>query len=321
MLVTLARLVGLTIILASCGGGSTTGGASTPVALTTPGTVVPATVTTLAGSGSPGSADGAGRAASFTAPTSIALDAVGGSLYVLEPTTTGIRSVTAQGAVATVTRSLSSPGSLAYDAAGGVLLVTNTSASSLVSVSKAGTVSPYAQVSSSNGVPPVVLGELAVDASGNAYVVAGRAGDLFTVTPAKNVTSQNIGPAAGGVTVSPSDGAVYIVNQGAGVIQRVAPGAVTTVAASPLLQPTRSITFDPANATFYLTDPQNNRIISATMSGQVAVFAGNGMPAETDGAAPAASFNGPSGIVYDAALGALFVTDEGGNTVREITGF
>jgi DNA-binding beta-propeller fold protein YncE len=322
MLVTFVRLAVPAMVIAGCGGGgSASGGVSVPVAVTTPGTVIPATVTTLAGAGSAGSADGIGRAATFTGPTSIAVDAAGGLLYVLEPTTNGIRSITRQGAVATVTRNLSSPGALTYDAAGTSLVVSDTSSSSLVRVTKAGTVSPYAQISAGQSPPPVVLGEIAAGANGTVYVVASRAGDLFVVTPAKSVTAQNVGPSAQGVAVSPSDGAVYVVNQGAGAIQRVAPGPVMTIASSPLLQPTHSMTFDPANATFYLTDPQNNRIIAATMSGQVSVFAGSGNAAESDGVAASASFDKPSGIVYDAGAGVLFVTDEGGNTVRQISGF
>jgi mucin-19 len=269
----------------------------------------------------PGTANGSGRAATFNGPTSIAIDPVAGVLYVLEPGPADIRAVTRQGVVTTLGGGLSSPGALTFDPTNASLIVTNTATSGLVRVTETGAASAYAQVPVAQGIPPTLLGQITANASGTVYVTASRAGDLFTVVPAGTVSSQAVGPGAQGVVAPAADGSVYVVNQGAGALQHISASATTTIASSPLLQPTQSITFDPANATFYLTDPRDNRIIAATMGGQVTVFAGTGAATDADGTLATASFNSPSGIAYDAGTNALFVSDTNGNTIREIVGF
>jgi len=309
-------------LLTACGGGAASPSAQpTPIATGTPGTIIPATVQTLAGSGSSGNTNGSGRSATFAGPTSIAIDVVGDVLYVLEPGATDIRAVTRQGAVTTLAGGLSSPGSLTFDQAKASLIVTNTATSALVRVTESGSASAYAQVSTAQTIPPTVLGQITADASGTVYVTANRAGELFTIVPAGTVSTQAVGPGAQSIVAPSADGSIYVVNQGAGALQRISAGGTTTIASSPLLQPTQSMTFDPADSTFYLTDTRDNRIIAATMGGQVTVFAGTGTAAETDGTLAAASFNAPSGIAYDASSGALFVSDTTGNTIREIVGF
>lgn len=319
---TVAMTFTLTLLTACGGGGAASPSAQpTPIATATPGTIIPATVQTLAGNGSAGNTNGSGRSATFAGPTSIAIDVVGGVLYVLEPGATDIRAVTRQGAVTTLAGGLSSPGSLTFDQTNASLIVTNTATSALVRVTESGASSAYAQVPTAQAIPPTVLGQITADASGTVYVTANRAGELFTIVPAGTVSSQAVGPGAQGVVAPSADGSVYVVNQGAGALQRISAAGTTTIASSPLLQPTQSMTFDPADSTFYLTDTRDNRIIAATMGGQVAVFAGTGTAAETDGTLATASFDAPSGIAYDASSGALFVSDTNGNTIREIVGF
>ena len=275
---------------------------------------------TIAGSGSAGNANGSGRAATFTGPTSVAIDVTGGVLYVLEPGTGDIRAVTRQGAVTTLAGGLSSPGALTFDPTNASLIVTNTATSGLVRVTETGASSAYAQLPA-QGIPPTLLGQIAADASGTVYVTASRAGDLFTILPAGTVSSRDVGPGAQGIVAPSPDGSVYVVNQGAGALQHISGAGTTTIASSPMLQPTQSMTFDPVNSTFYLTDPHDNRIIAATMAGQVSVFTGTGAPTDADGTLAIASFNAPSGIAYDAGSNALFVSDTNGNTIREIVGF
>ncbi len=74
-------------------------------------------VSTLAGSGTPGSADGTGTAASFSGPAELAIDTAG-NLYVADGGNGAVRKITPAGAVTTLATGLSLPYGVAVDAAG-----------------------------------------------------------------------------------------------------------------------------------------------------------------------------------------------------------
>ena len=69
----------------------------------------------------------------------------------------------------------------------------------------------------------------------------------------------------------------------------------------------------------YVADTNNTRIRKVTAAGVVTTLAGKaGASGSADGAGSAASFNGPSGVVADAA-GNLYVADTLNHTIRKIT--
>jgi hypothetical protein len=75
------------------------------------------------------------------------------------------------------------------------------------------------------------------------------------------------------------------------------------------------ITTDGTN--LYVADQVNNIIRQIVIStGVVTTIAGSGTAAVTNGTGTAAAFNNPFGVTTDGSN--LFVSDNGGNTVREI---
>ena len=75
-----------------------------------------------------------------------------------------------------------------------------------------------------------------------------------------------------------------------------------------------------AAGNLYIADSGNNVIRMVTTAGVISTFAGNGTAGESGdgGPATAAMLNVPYGLVFDHS-GILFVSDYGGNTIREIT--
>jgi sugar lactone lactonase YvrE len=146
-------------------------------------------VSTLAGSGSLGNADGLGTAASFNYPTGIAIDATG-NLYVADSENHKIRKITPAGVVSTLagsglpgntngtgtSASFKAPLGVTVDAAGNVY-VADSQNHKIRKITPAGVVSTFAGsggAGSTDGAGSVASFNLpagvAVDASGNVFV-------------------------------------------------------------------------------------------------------------------------------------------------------
>jgi sugar lactone lactonase YvrE len=265
-------------------------------------------VTTLAGSGVAGYADGTGAAASFNNPYGVALDAAG-NVYVGDMMNHRIRKVTAAGVVTTlagsgtaafadgmgVAAAFNTPHGVALDAAGNVYVsdyvnnrirkVTPTGVVTTLAGSGTATFADGTGAAASFSSPVGV----ATDAAGNVYV-----GDTFTyrlrkVTPVGVVTT--LAGSSAGFADGTGSGAKFNRPQGTAVN---------------------------AAGDVFLADTYNYRIRRVTSAGATTVLAGSGTIAFADGTGAAASFSHPSGVALDAA-GNLYVSDQVDRHIRRVT--
>jgi serine/threonine protein kinase, bacterial len=209
-------------------------------------------VSTLAGSGTPGGADGLGAAASFNAPFGIAVDG-NGNVYVADLSNHKIRKISPEGMVVTLA------GSGAEGGANG----------------------PGATASFNRPTG------LAVDAEGNVYV-AEFANRVRKITAAGEVSTLAGSGAAGSAdasgTAASFNGPLGIAVDGQGQV--------------------------------YVSDSANQKIRRITPAGLVSTLAGSGASGNADGPAAQASFNAPQGIAVDGS-GSVYVADSGNNRVRK----
>lgn len=267
-------------------------------------------VTTFAGSGTPGSTDGTGTAASFNEPWGIACDNLG-NVYIADTKNFKIRKITPSGAVTTLTGTGSSAiinGPLASAAFGfptgiavasdGTMYVTEFN-NHIIRKIHNGSVSTLAGV-------PNLFGD--VDGAGNAA--------RFYQPHSAVIDKQ---------------GNVMVADVGNNKIRKVTPsGNVTTWAGNGIPGYTNGsllssqfnlpfgITADSTGAV-YVCDLQNSVIRKLNAAG-VTTFAGT--PAvfgHQDGPLLQATFDGISGIAFSFFSNALYIADEGNQLIRKIS--
>ncbi|MDR0233551.1 MAG: hypothetical protein LBI31_01900, partial [Zoogloeaceae bacterium] len=269
------------------------------------------TVSTFAGGGENGDADGKGTDAQFELPFGIAAD-MEGNLYVADTGNHSIRKITPEGEVSTIAGTRSGfPGSadgtgnaarfkepygVTIDAAGN-LYVADSGNHSIRKITPKGEVSTLA----GSGEEGFADGEdidarfaypagIAIDAAGNLYVADSQNHRIRKVTP-KGVVSTIAGSGKEGFA------------NGKGVAAQFhRPSGIAIDAAGNL----------------YVADTGNNRIRKVTPKGMVSTFAGSGKTGDADGLGSAAQFFTPASITVDKA-GNLYVVDSIGNRVRKIT--
>lgn len=265
-------------------------------------------VSTLAGNGSQGSANGAGTFASFYQPTGVATDTAG-SIYVADFRNNLVRKISPAGVVSTLA------GSGLQGAANGTAI--NASFNQPIGI--------------------------AADAAGNVFIADNGNHLIREVSPTGNVTtlagSGILGSANGtgtaaafnfpqGVAVDAS-GNVYVADYGNNMIRKISPaGAVTTLAGSGEVGAGNSpdtVTFNKpigvaldVAGNIYIADYGNNLIRKITPAGIVSTLAGSGMSGSANGTGTTASFNGITGVAVDAP-GNVYVADYGNNLVRLIS--
>jgi len=267
------------------------------------------TVSTLAGNGTAGYANGTGTAATFEAPEGIIADGQG-NVYVADAGNHCIRKITAAGVVSTF--------------AG-----TNT----------AGFVNGTSSAARFNY--PM---DVAIDREGNLYVADSDNNCVRKITPA-GVVSTFAGTGVAGFADGPGNvaqfnvpngitvdgqGVVYVSDYANYRIRKIMPnGTVSTLAgtgqrgfadgpgSTAQFDNTEGLTTD-SQGVLFVAEFGARRVRRITPSGVVSTFAGTGARGNTDGPGSTATFVAPSGVAFD-AQGNLFVADTGNNSIRKIT--
>jgi sugar lactone lactonase YvrE len=271
--------------------------------------ITPATVvSTLAGNGTRGFANGPGPSARFNFPFSLVVDATG-NIFVAESDNNQVRKITPDGTVSTFAGDTASgyvdakgkdarfysPGGIAIDSNGN-LYVTDYSNQRIRKITPDGTVSTLAG-SGSGGYKDGAAADaqfyepqgIAIDRAGNIYVSEGGNNTIRKITPDRIVSTLAGNKAAG-------------YKDAAGT-------------AAQFINPLGIATDSTGNV--YVADWGNHRIRKISPAGVVTTLAGDGEPWFGDGPAHSAHFNYPSGIAID-ANGVIYVADQDNNRVRKL---
>ena len=258
------------------------------------------TVTTLAGTtGTSGSINATGTAASFYTPMGAAVDG-SGNVYVADTYNNTIRKITPAGVVTTFAGTAGVQGSL--DGTGAAATFNNPTG-------------------------------IAVDSSGNVYVADSGNQTIRKITPAGVVTtipfyfSYPTGVAVDG------SGNVFVADSGNNTICKIdSAGPVTTFAGTAGLQGNSDgtgtaarfnnpagVAVDATSGTVYVADQGNQTIRKITSAGVVTTLAGSaGISGAIDATGAAARFNNPAGVAVDAS-GTVYIADSGNQIIRTIT--
>lgn len=202
-------------------------------------TLSPCTVGTLAGTGSPGSADGIGTAASFNSPTGLAITSDGKTLYVSDTENATIRKIViASGVVTTFAGTAGSTGSTNGTGSAARFLLPNGLA-----------IDPtdsYMWVATSSKIRKVVL----------------VSGVVTTLS-----TSSAFTTLLGGIALDPTNKYLYVTHQIPAVEDQIlkvtiSDGTVTEITdtASASLNAPVGLAFVPGGSTLYYADTSNNKI-------------------------------------------------------------
>jgi sugar lactone lactonase YvrE len=264
-------------------------------------------VTTLAGSGSRGDADGTGSSASFGYPEALTVDA-NGNVYVADTWNYRIRKVTPEGVVTTIagsgTRavvdgtgleaSFHEPLGIAVDSNGNLFVTDN---HTIRKITSAGVVTTIAGVyrnpgfSDGTGVAASFFRPtgISIDASGNLYIADTNNNLIRKMTPAGVVTT---------------------------IAGSVSPGYADGTGAAALFSYPTGVTVDAAGNLF-VADNWNHMIRMITAAGVVTTLAGSTTSGYAEGTGATARFNYPFGVSIN-SNGLLYVTDRDNRTIRKI---
>jgi sugar lactone lactonase YvrE len=264
-------------------------------------------VSTFAGSGIGGFADGIASVAQFNGIDGLAVDTAG-NVYVADTNNHRVRKISPAGVVSTLAGStqgyangtgtaarFNNPSGVAVDAAGNVF-VTDTFNYRIRKITPAGVVSTLA----GSGIAGFANGSGTAAQFNKTYGIAvNDAGSIF-VADALNHRIRKI--TASGV-VTTLAGSVYGYANGNGTAAKFSyPYGITV----------------DATGTVYVTDAEDNRIRKITIAGMVSTLAGSGIGGFADGIGTTAQFINPCGVSVD-AVGSVFISDATNHRIRKIT--
>jgi len=276
-----------------------------------------AIVKTLAGSDSIGSSDGTGSAAQFDGPDGMAADA-NGNLYVADYGNYTIRQVTSAGVVTTVAglagtsgradgvgseAQFYGPTGVAVDKTGNLYVADVFTIRKITPAGVVSTIAGFKEVAGTNdGIGSNArfnnLGQITIDTGGNLYVADG---ENFTI---RKIASLGTNWVVSTIAGSPGN---IGTNDGVGSNARFGFIYGLTVDSATNLYIT-----DSGNATVRKIAPLGTNWIVSTIAGRPGLY-GYG-----DGNLLNQAFELPEGIAVD-IQGNIYVTDTGGDTIREIT--
>lgn len=313
-------------------------------------------VTTLAGNGTAGLANGTGSAASFNNPQGVAVDAAG-NVYVSDSFNHLIRKITPAGVTTTfagtgtlgfsggslTSAQFYSPQGLAFDGSGnlyvadqgnnGIYKITSTGAVTILAgtglagyVNGAGTA---ARFNAPQGI--------AADAAGNVYV-ADRSNNMIRKITSTGVVSTFAG--TGAYTLADGDGPtlaafnrptgvavdaagnVYVTDQGNTALRKITvAGVVSTLigntTTTALLNSLSGIALD-AQGNMYITDQTGRVLFISTQSILYTLAGKSNTSGFLDGSKTTALFSAPTGIAVDASKN-VYVADYNNNRIRKLT--
>ncbi len=265
-------------------------------------------LSTFAGTGVKGTADGPVGNATFFFPRGLSFDA-SGNLFFTDLGNSTVRKISALGVVSTLAGSPAN--------------------------------NDFADGSGSNARFNFPVG-IAVAKDGTIFVADEFNHRIRKITPA-GVVSTFAGTTPGftngtgtnarfsnprGIAID-TEGTLYIADTGNNRIRKITPsGVVSTLAGSnagfadatgteALFNNPESLVLDP-DGNLLVTDRQNQRIRKITPAGVVTTFAGTGNVGFVDGAAGNAFFNFPRGIAIDAESN-VYIADTGNHRIRKIS--
>jgi len=265
-------------------------------------------VTTFAGTGAAGSADGKADTASFFFPTGITADDKG-NVYVADTHNSLIRKISADGFVTTLA------GSRIYNTVPGTDSILRFDHPAGITTDAAGYI--YVADTYNNLIRKI-------SPSGKIVTIAGNG---------SRGSKDSMGVYAsfylpGGIAMD-SAGDIYISDTYNNLIRKISPdGLVTTIAGNgtrgslngtakqaSFLHPA-GLALDPLG-NIYVADVGNNKIRMITPDGRVTTYAGSGFAGAVNGRDSISSFHRPYGVTAD-KKGTLYIADYLSNMVRQI---
>ncbi|WP_448702667.1 IPT/TIG domain-containing protein [Mucilaginibacter sp. AW1-3] len=306
------------------------------------------TVSTLAGNGTPGAANGPGATAQFKQAWGVAADGAG-NVYVADSDNNLIRKITPGGMVSTLAgdgtmgarngdgahAQFNYPHGLVVDAAGNVF-VADAGNNLIRKVTPAGIVSTVAGDGNAGLVNKTGAeaefnfpADITLDINGNLYIGDTNNACIRKVTQAGEVITFAVGfRAPEGITIDAA-GNLFVADAGGFVIRKVSQAGVVSIVAGSTTEVgyvdgpgtvarfhnPEGIAID-KKGNLYVGD-LNAAIRRITPDGVVSTIAGNGQTGFVDAAGPDARFREPSGIATD-AFGTIYVCDVSNLRIRKL---